>query len=217
MSVTVQDGSERRPYRQHKRSELAAETRRRLIAAAKVELTRRPLRRISLEAIAEASGVSRPTVYATFGSRGGLFDAVAEDTFMTTGMADIAVAFELPDPVAVMETSFPIGSRMYAKGRLVWHALRAMGAIDRSASGAMLRTEQRRAAGMRDLAARLDAGGLLGEGVDRDAAFAQLWVVTSFVVFVLLTDAGLGPDDVTRWMFRSTKQALKLERLGRDE
>ncbi len=217
MSVNVQDGIERRPYRQRKRSELAAETRRRLIAAAKVELARRPLRRISLEAIAEASGVSRPTVYATFGSRGGLFDAVAEDTFMTTGMANIAAAFELPYPVEVMERSFPIGSRMYAKGRPVWHALLAMGAIDRSASDAMLRTEQRRAAGMRDLAARLDAGGFLGEGVDRDAAFAQLWVVTSFEVFDLLTDAGLGPDDVTRWMFRSTKQALKLERLGRDE
>jgi AcrR family transcriptional regulator len=213
----MQARAERRPYRQAKRSEMAAETRRRLIAAAKVQLTRRPLRRISLEAIAAAAGVSRPTVYATFGSRGGLFDAVAEDTFMTTGMADIAGAFELPDPIAVMETSFPIGSRMYAKGRPVWHALLAMGAIDRSASDAMLRTEQRRAAGMRDLAARLDAGGLLGEGADQDAAFAQLWVVTSFEVFDLLTEAGLGPDDVTRWMFRSTKQALKLERLGRDE
>ena len=213
----MQARTERRRYRQGKRSELAAETRRRLIAAAKVELTRRPLRRISLEAIAGASGVSRPTVYATFGSRGGLFDAVAEDTFMSTGMADIAAAFELSDPIEVMETSFPIGSRMYAKGRPIWHALLAMSAIDRSASDAMLRTEQRRAAGMRDLASRLDAGGLLGKGVDRDAAFAQLWVVTSFAVFDLLTDAGLDPDDVTQWMFRTTRETLRLERLGRDQ
>jgi AcrR family transcriptional regulator len=217
MSVNMQARTERRPYRQGKRSEMAAETRRRLIAAAKVQLTRRPLRRISLEAIAAAAGVSRPTVYAVFGSRGGLFDAVAETTFMSTGMADIAAAFELPDPIEVMETSFPIGSRMYAKGRPVWHALLAMSAIDRAASDAMLRTEKRRAAGMRDLAARLDAAGLLGAGVDRDAAFAQLWVVTSFAVFDLLTGAGLGPDEVTRWVFRTTKQTLQLERLGAED
>ena len=52
------------------------------------------------------------------------------------------------------------------------------------------------------------------EGVDRDAAFAQLWVVTSFDVFDLLTGVGLDPDHVTRWMFKTTKQTLKLERLG---
>lgn len=155
-----------------------------------------------------------PECHARAGSRGGLFDAVADNMFMSAGMADIAATFELPDPIAVMEASFPIGSRMYASGRAVWHALLAMGGIDRSASDAMLRTERRRAASMRDLAARLEHGGLLGEGVDRDAAFAQLWVVTSFDVFDLLTDVGLDPDDVTRWMFRTTKQTLKLERLG---
>jgi AcrR family transcriptional regulator len=215
MSVNLQESPRR--YRQGRRTEQAAETRRRLIDAAKTQLARRPLRRISLEEVAAAAGVSRPTVYATFGSRGGLFDAVAEDMFMSGGMADIGAAFEQPDPIAVMEASFPIGSRMYARGRRIWHSLLAMGAIDRTASGAILRSEERRAAGMRDLAARLEAGGLLAAGVNRADAFAQLWVVTSFAVFDLLTDAGLEPDEVTRWMFRTTRLTLKLERLGDDD
>jgi AcrR family transcriptional regulator len=214
--VNVDGRVKPRRYRLARRAETAAETRRRLIDAATAQLTRRPLRRISLEEVAAVAGVARPTIYATFGSRGGLFDAVAEDTFRSAGMDRIAAAFELADPIAVMETSFPIGSRMYAAGRPVWHALLAMAAIDRTAMGAIARTEERRAASMRDLAARIEAAGLLGAGVGRADAFAHLWVLTSFSVFDLLTDADLDPDEVTRWMFRTARLALKLERLGDD-
>jgi AcrR family transcriptional regulator len=217
MSVNVQRGVKPRAYRQERRAEAAAETRRRLLDAARAELTRRPLRRISIDAVAAAAGVARSTVYATFGSRGGLFDAVAEDMFMSGGMQGIADAFEQPDPIDVIEASFAIGSRMYARSRPVWHALGAMAAIDTSASGAMLRSEERRAAGMRDLALRLERRGLLGPGVDRATAEAQLLVMTSFAVFDLLTDSGLTPDEVTSWMLTATRRTLRLRRLGGED
>jgi hypothetical protein len=67
---------------------------------------------------------------------------------------------------------------------------------------------------MRDLALRLEQHGLLGPGVDRATAEAQLLVMTSFAVFDLLTDSGLTPDEVTSWMLTATRRTLRLRQLG---
>lgn len=161
--------------------------------------------------------MARSTVYGTFGSRGGLFDAVAEDAFMESGMPAIAAAFELDDPIAFIETGFAINSRMCARLRPIWHALGAMAAIDKEANATLVRTEEGRAVGMREVAARLETRGLMGDGVDRATAEAHLQVVTSFAVFDLLTDAGLTPDDITAWMLTTTRRTLKLRRLGGED
>lgn len=217
MSVNIDRSVKTRAYHQQRRAEGAADTRRRLLDAARAEMTRRPMRRMSIDAVAARACVARSTVYGVFGSRSGLFDAVTEDILEEGGMGEIGKAFEKPNPIDAMEAAFPAGSRMYAHGQAVFRALDAMAAIDRSASTMFLRSEERRAVGMRDLAERLTAGGFLGSGVDHAMAEAHLWVVTSFRTFDLLSASGLTPDQITDWMFATTRRTLKLRRLGRIE
>ena len=74
-----------RAYEQKARAEAAAETRRGILDAVIDRLRKAPAKRVSLDAVAKKAGVSRSTVYLIFGSRSGLFDAVAEEVFDRAG------------------------------------------------------------------------------------------------------------------------------------
>jgi AcrR family transcriptional regulator len=203
-----------RRYRQQTRAIRAAATRRRLLGAARQALTRRPMRRLSIDEIALAAGVSRSTVYDTFGSREALLDAVAEDIFMTAGMEDVGHALAAPDPIDAIERAFPIANQMYASQRDVWRALESMAAIDASVTSTIARSEIRRAAGMRALAERLAGAGYLGPGVTPELAEAHLLVMTSFATFDLLAQAGRSLAEISDWMFVATRRTLRLPRHG---
>ena len=70
-----------RAYEQTARAESAADTRRRIIDAVIDRLRKAPAERISVDAVARKAGVARSTVYLIFGSRAGLFDAVALEVY----------------------------------------------------------------------------------------------------------------------------------------
>src|SRR3954453_11095172 len=66
-----------RRYQQRVRAEEAEKTRQRIIEAVFERLRAAPSEPVAIERIAAMAGVARSTVYAIFGSRAGLFDAVA--------------------------------------------------------------------------------------------------------------------------------------------
>ena len=70
----------KRKYEQRLRAESARHTRERILEALVERIRSDPFGGISLEAVAEEAGVARSTVYAVFGSRAGLFDALASDS-----------------------------------------------------------------------------------------------------------------------------------------
>jgi len=72
-----------RKYDQSLRAEAAEETRRRILDALYARLRERPAEPTSVEEIARAARVSRSTIYLIFGSRAGLFDALAAELFRT--------------------------------------------------------------------------------------------------------------------------------------
>ena len=69
----------KRKYEQSLRAESARQTRERILEALTERIRRDPSGGISLEAVAEEAGVARSTLYSIFGSRAGLFDALARD------------------------------------------------------------------------------------------------------------------------------------------
>src|SRR6476619_4488404 len=66
-----------RRYEQRRRAEDAEKTRQRIVDAVLERLRAAPAEPVAIEKIAAMAGVARSTVYAIFGSRAGLFDAVA--------------------------------------------------------------------------------------------------------------------------------------------
>src|SRR5688500_4015685 len=102
-----------RPYQQRLRAVSAEETRRRILDAMYGQL---PVF-ASVDALAREAGVARSTVYLLFGSRAGLFDALAEDVLSRAGLADLVRAVKHPEPLAHLRGAVRANTRMFAGQR----------------------------------------------------------------------------------------------------
>jgi len=178
-----------RRYEQRLRAQSAEETRRRVLDAVYDQLRDAPAQPVSVERIARTAGVARSTVYASFGSRAGLFDAFAADLLERGGFRRVLDAVADPDPRVTVRAGITGGVHTFAAHRDVFRALISMAELDPDAvGGAMQRSEQRRAKGMLWLARRLARDGALREGLTVTQAADRLWVLTSFDAFDLLYD-----------------------------
>jgi AcrR family transcriptional regulator len=187
-----------RKYEQRLRAESAEETRRRILDAVYERMRSAPARPISLDAVARDAQVARSTVYAIFGSRAGLFDALAQEVADRGGYDSLLDAVRDPDVRVTMSEGMRASVRMYAADRDVFRVLYSMAELDAEAvGGAVGRINDERRAGMARLARRLGRAGLLRDGVSVERAAHTLWVLTSFDAFDLLhTGRGLDPDAV---------------------
>jgi AcrR family transcriptional regulator len=176
-----------RRYEQRLRAQSAEETRRRVLDAVYDQLHEAPAQPVSVERIARTAGVARSTVYASFGSRAGLFDAFAADLLERGGFRRVLDAVADPDPRVTVRAGITGGVHTFAAHRDVFRALISMAELDPDAvGGAMQRSEQRRAKGMMWLARRLARDGALREGLTAKQAADRLWILTSFDAFDLL-------------------------------
>lgn len=176
-----------RRYEQRLRAQSAEETRRRVLDAVYDQLREAPAQPVSVERIARTAGVARSTVYASFGSRAGLFDAFAADLLERGGFRRVLDAVADPDPRVTVRAGITGGVHTFAAHRDVFRALISMAELDPDAvGGAMQRSEERRAKGMLWLARRLARDGALREGLTATQAADRLWILTSFDAFDLL-------------------------------
>jgi AcrR family transcriptional regulator len=199
-----------RRYEQRLRAQTAAETRRRVLDAVRDALRQAPARPVSVDAVARAAGVARSTVYVIFGSRAGLFDALGEDLLERGGFQGVLDAIAHPDPRVTVRDGIAAGVHTFAAERDVFRALVSMTALDPDAvGGAMQRSEERRARGMRRLARRLAAHGALREGLGAKRAADRLWILTSFDAFDLLyTGRGLSANEVARALVETAERSV---------
>ena len=199
----------RRSYQQKARAEGAAETRRRIIEVTRDLLTRSPLENVSLPAIAAEAEVARSTVYAIFGSREGLMIALAEDLLDRGGFARIGQALRGPDVVRAFDVSMDVAMELYSQEHAVSQALLSLSAVDRDASSAAARLNFGRREGMRKLAERMQAQGVLRDDVTVEEAADVLWLITSFETFdQLYRDRGLTPQQVGERLMAITRRTL---------
>jgi AcrR family transcriptional regulator len=199
-----------RRYEQRLRAQTADETRRRVLDAVYDELRETPSRPVSVDRIARTAGVARSTVYVIFGSRAGLFDAVASDLMERGGFQRVLDAVANPDPRVTVRDGITGGVHTYAAHRDVIRALFSMAALDEEAvGGAMQRMEERRAKGMMKLARRLARRGHLPERITARQAADRLWVMTSFDAFDLLySGRRLSADEVAGVLVEITERSL---------
>jgi AcrR family transcriptional regulator len=199
-----------RRYEQRQRAEAAEHTRRRILAAVIERLREAPAEPVSIDRIAEMADVARSTVYAIFGSRAGLFDAVAADVLKREDYERLLEAKHEPDAREHMRIGFRTGTEMLAADRDIVRALFSMAQLDERAIGdAVRKREESRAAGMARLAGRLGEQDLLRPDVSVEDAEHILWVLTSFDSFDLLyAGRGLSTEAVADLLFATAERAL---------
>ena len=199
-----------RRYEQRARADEAEKTRGRIIDAVIERLRKAPAEPVSIERIAEMAGVARSTVYAIFGSRAGLFDAVGLELRERGGYDRLVEASHHDDAREALRGGIRAASEMLAASRDSYRTLHSMAKLDQEAvGGAVHRWEEERAAAMARIAHQLDEQGVLGPGVGADEANDVLWVLSSFESFDLLySGRGLPLDAVVERLTETAERAL---------
>ena len=174
---------DKRRYVQRARAAGTEETRRRIHAAAQASLERGPLGALRVDEVARSAGVARSTVYLVFGSRAGLFSALAYHLRDEAGFRLLIEAFRQPDALAAMRDAQRASVDVYAARPDLARALFTLAAIDPDAVEAVKALDDGRVPGMFGLARRLAEGGYLREGITIEEAADLLTVVTSFQAF----------------------------------
>jgi AcrR family transcriptional regulator len=199
-----------RRYEQRQRAEDAEKTRQRIVDAVLERLRAAPAEPVAIEKIAAMAGVARSTVYAIFGSRAGLFDAVGAHLQARTGYERLVEASHHPDAREALRGGLRAASEMLAAERDTWRVLRSMAQLDQEAvGGSVERWEEERAAAMARVARRLHEQGHLRPDVTPEEANDLLWVITSFESFDLLySSRGLPLDVVIERLTDAAERAL---------
>ncbi len=119
-----------RPYRMGKRQAAAADTRARILEAARQLLANESETDLSMEAIARRADVSRLTIYYQFKSRPGLLVALYDHLAIRGNMRRMAEVFHEADPSVALEKLVLTFVGFWSSDPVVIRRLRGMAILD---------------------------------------------------------------------------------------
>ena len=208
----------KRDYRSGLRAAQAADTRRLIVSAAARLFVQDGYGATTIEAIAEAAGVSRKTVFTAVGGKVDLLKT-ALDWAVAGDDAPVAVAnrpalrelLALDDPVALMTAWASVMVAIDVRVAGLFVALEVAADGDDAASGLLDESRRQRLAGARTVIKRLAALGALTDAVARADAVDLAWLATDPVLFDrLVRIRGWSVGKFESWLARSlTSQLLK--------
>jgi AcrR family transcriptional regulator len=181
-----------RSYRLGQRQAAVDDTRQRVLEAARSLLTDPSgYKAFTVDAVARAADVARPTVYYQFGSKTGLIEALCDD-LAADGRLDLAGAFGESDPVAGLQRLVAGFAEFWASQRQLTRRLRALAALDPEVGQVIAARDERRRQALQVLVARLSSDQDRGErsvARDADTAISVLLAITSFETFDVVARA----------------------------
>ena len=170
----------RRLYRSPTRQRQAAETRARILAAARVLLAEQGYAGATVEAIAQAAGVAVQTVFAVFGSKRGILAELLRLAQHAPAAEELRARLRATDdPAARVRLAVAIARRVYEQMAAGLELLRGARLVAPELAAVEGEIEARRRAGTGLLADYLLACGRLRAGLTPEAAADLLWGMTS--------------------------------------
>lgn len=198
----------RRSYDASERQTQSAETRQRVIDAARELFLDRGYRATTVAAIAAGAGVHPDSVYALVGRKPVVLRELIEQALSGT---DHAVAGEdrdyvgrmraEPDPARKLAIYAGAVRRMQARMAPMFLALRDASSTEPEAEAVWREISDRRAVNMRKLVRDLRDVGGLRPGLSVDQAADTVWAMNGPELYVMLTvDRGWSPLRFERWL-----------------
>jgi AcrR family transcriptional regulator len=133
-----------RPYSMEKRGASTAETRRRILEAARRLLAEGTNTDLGLDAIAQSAGVTRMTVYNHFRSRTGLLEAVYDELAARGVVHRAREALGQQDPAAALAAFIQGLVHFWSSDPVVIRRLHALAALDAEIARGLAAREGRR-------------------------------------------------------------------------
>ena len=192
-----------RRYKQGRRAEARAETRARILAAAR-ELIPGAGLSLPVTGIARYAGVAVQTIYDQFGSKGGLLIAVVDDVQRSAGLFEaFGCVFRSPDGETAMRRMIDATVSFWGRAWPYLDFLLRSRRIDPIVAREMDFIDRLRNAHYWAIAKRLEEEGRLREGLGADEAADQAFALTTPTVYEELAvrsgaSAASAVDTVTR-------------------
>lgn len=197
-----------RPYSSARRTEQAAETRRKIAAAARRLFVARGFAGTTIELIAEKAGVAAPTIYATYGSKRAILHQLFEDIVAKeTLRADLAAE---ADPRRQLRLIVEFDVRLFTEAGDIFGALRAAGLQDRTLYRLRVEGEMRRRRGLAQIVRSWSERGALRKGLLEQEALDVMWAMLSDLVYTLFTRENHWPVERYKEWLAATLDSLLL-------
>lgn len=198
-----------RPYRSSLRAEQAEQTRLKIRQAARERFERQGFADTTIAQIAESAGVAAPTVYATYGSKGGLVGAMLEELEEAADQAGWEARIRAETaPVRQLHLFVTWIRTLFEAGAPVIRAA-TDARSDPDVAAMMAQGDANRLGGTSELAEYWKECGALRPGLDAPEAAHTLWLLTSAEQFLLATDRlGWSPAKYERWLASLANHAI---------
>ena len=198
-----------RRYHSPLREERAARTRRRITEAAGELFLEDGFGATTVGAIAARAGVSPQTVYATFGSKAAVLEALLasmEDAAGAAGWQERLA--EEDDPAALLDLFARWTASMLGTSRQLLVAAR--GAMHDPRVGELAgRGDDHRRDALRDLLGRVSRAGALRPDLSPEEALDRAWALTGVELFLAVSEGcGWGRDAYASWLSELLRQQL---------
>jgi AcrR family transcriptional regulator len=206
----------KRTYDSSLRKQQAGQTRMRILDAAQKLFAERGYATSTVEAMAADAGVAVDTVYAAFGSKRGVLQALLnvrvggdEAELDLLARAGPRAVEREPDQRAQLAAFATDVSGILERARPVDDIIRGAAAVDAEIASLRSEAQAYRYRNMRQLVSWLAAKGPLRDGLTEDDAAAIMWTVTSPEVHGLLRVArGWSAERYTAWLSESLTRLL---------
>jgi AcrR family transcriptional regulator len=201
----------KRSYRSPLRAAQAGETRRAIISAATRLFIDIGYGATSMDAIAEAAGVSRATVFTAVGGKATLLKTAYDvalvgddEPVALPDRADSRAIRAEPDPRRYLERYAGLVAGLGARVAPIYEAIRGAASADPDIRPVWEKIQQERRIGASHVVADTASKGPLREGIDLEAAADVVWVlVDPGLCHLLVNRRGWSPDRFAAWLATS--------------
>ena len=205
-----------RTYHSPARAESARQTRRRIVGAARELFESRGYAGTTIDAVAEAAGVSRRTVFLSVGSKAELLKTAWD--WAVVGDDEPVPMAQRPQVLAMLQITDPaelvrlwVGQVLSIAERLAPLEMVLNRAVDADAEAAALRAriDVERRGGALMFVTHLESVGGLRDGLTVDAAADICWVLMNPLLQARLrTDCGWTGEAIEDWLVRMSAASL---------
>lgn len=200
----------RRPYNSERRAEGAADTRSRILGAAKALFAARGVDAVTLAEIARDAGVSVSSLYGQFKSKEGVLTALFEQAmFGADYQAAVARLDDHADPVDQVLATAAIARAIYENESAELGLLRGVSGLSPALKGLERNFDEMRYRLQEARVVRLFEAGRAKPGVTLEEARRILWAYTSRDLYrMLVQEGGWEPQRYQAWLRESIAAAL---------
>ena len=188
-----------RKYNSTRRQQQAVQTRDRILEAARRVILRKGFEEATFEAIAAEAGVAAPTVYAAFGSKSGIMQALMGRAAFNSDYGNLVrEAVKSDDPATRLRFAAKIARGIFDSLRSESEVLRGATAIAPEFIRERERIRYERQAGLAKL---VEEKGALRAGVTPQMARDILWTLTSYDIHRrLVVERKWSADRYEEWL-----------------